>query len=288
MAYLGNLSPKERNAKLVQMMERQGFGRIRTILPEGAFHRRGHTKALGMSQRGLAQVVSFMGGPPGLTRVLAELPPTIRADAFNHFADQSGRQEDVRLRTYLVPTEGEEPQRCVYSVVSPRYSAVSDSHALTVAWREGNLPDGGKVRLTREDGRTDMEIIFPMLAREICVGDLVYAAIHGWNSGNKTTTVGCDSKLVRSVCSNLTTVESKVEEMAESRHVGDPVRQLGAAVRAAFARIDPFVRAFGDAYRQPFPRALPTRSEVLERVQKRMALPKHVLATAAEVWDADG
>ena len=126
--------------------------------------------------------------------------------------------------------------------------------------------------------------------RQIRVGDSLAFGLRFRNSETKAGSLVVEPFLFDAICYNLTTAYSTLEEEGEFtlRHVGDLSRRLPDIMARAAAVIEPFVRKFGDAYKTPLPAQLPTRGDVLNRIEKVLELPAEAVTLASRLWDADG
>ena len=246
------------------------------------------SKALGYSNTGLNHVVSFIKPSEvrqGAVSVLKSVPPGIRAQVFNHWAENARTDEDkVVLRTALA---GE--RRIVRAVASQRHSLEHGDDVALSHLVQSSLPKGGKLRVIRDQDRTDFEILFPMMSREVKVGDAVMAKVHVTNSETKQGSWTVYGGILRALCFNFTTAWCGKNTEVSGRHIGDDVgRNIAKAVRQALLNVEPFIQAFGDAYSNALPEQFPTRGEVLGRVGKALELPESTLDLASKLWDADG
>lgn len=231
--------------------------------------------------------LSYMGAPTGAPHTLAALPLTLRAAAFNHFAQNSTRVADVVGRTYC-PQGG---RRAIRSMVTPRYAPVPDSIITQAIASE--FPRDAKIQVTRSNGVTHFEIIFPMMNREIRVGDILTGRVLVTNSQGKETSLDIEAGVLRAICYNLTTAYAQDKDAFSMRHVGngaDMLRRARAALRMKYGQILPFVMAFGDSYKDALPNTMGTRGEVLGRVGKvfKGEVSPDVLTLAGQLWDVDG
>lgn len=246
-------------------------------------------KALGYTPDGFAQVAQFI--KPGTIRNgfaenMTALPAVLRAEVFNHWANNATKEDNVVMRTF----DGGRG-RLIRAVTSEIHSLeTGDDKSIVDALLQ--LPPGAKLRATREPGGrySEIEVIWPMLDRELRVGDLAYGGIRITNSETKGGKLRIEAFVLRVLCYNFTTAFSddfEAEELA-LKHVGDLTRKLPAMIRRAQERIEPLVLAFGDAYKDTLPGAFATRGDVLTRVGKVFMLPTTTLERAAALWDADG
>lgn len=246
--------------------------------------------ALGYTSTGFGHVLDYIRPSSvrqGFNATMQALPVDIRAQAFNHFAERSTKEMgEVVLRTHLTNVD-RSPRRVVRAVTSTKFTAVDDVDVLAVL--NASLPNGAKLRVTREDARTDLEIIWPAMDRQLKVGDIALIALQVTNSETKQSAIKVQPKLLRVLCYNFTTAYTDgADEEVSIRHVGEAKAKLAAAFRRALTIVEPFVRAFGDAYKVELPTFAPTRGEVLKRVGSTFELPATTLEAAARLWDADG
>ena len=249
---------------------------------------------LGYSGVAFSQVAGFVkpqSVTAGFHQTLLALPPAIRADAFNNFAERSVESRDVILRTTKAPVRVSDGsvvlRRSIGAVVSERYSAVED-HEL-VRDLQYSLPAGARVRYTQTESRSDLEILWPAMSRELKVGDIALIAIQITNSQTKQASIRLTPKVLRVLCLNFTTAWGKgAEQDISVRHVGEARAKFARAIRDCIAVVEPFVHAFGDAYATPFPQFAPTRGEVVRRFIGANKLPEQLGERIASVWDADG
>lgn len=253
----------------------------------------GMDKAIGYTHSGFSHVLSFVK-PPSLRGspepTLLALPPRIRAEAFNYFAENAHRsgENEVYMRTMVDPGSG---RRLIRAVTSEKHSKVTGDDVAILDAMESSIPAGAKLRVTRTLDRTDLEVIWPAMEREIRVGDTALIALSISNSETKAGALRVEPKLLRVLCYNFTTAWSEGgDEEITIRHVGDLRTKLPQAFAKALKVVEPFIRAFGDAYKVSLPSNLPTRGEVLARLGKTFAgiLPVSTLDIAAQKWDADG
>lgn len=248
------------------------------------------TKAapIAYTQVGFSQVAAFVK-PPAIRNGFAEnitaLPNKLRAEVFNHWAQSSTRDNAVVLRSF----KGGSGSRIIRAVTGPMHSLVTgDDRSIVQALRSA-LP-GAKVRFTREPGgeTSQLELIWPMLDRQLRVGDVAHGGIRITNSETKAGSLRVEAFVLRVLCYNFTTAFSMDMDAETFRHVGDLTPKLAPAIERTIQRIEPLVLAFGDAFKDKLPEAYPTSGEVLERVGKVFALKESTLSRAAGLWDADG
>jgi hypothetical protein len=270
---------REVTASLIRMDERGGL-------------KNAHMNGAGLpyNATGFQHVAQFI--KPGTIRngfaenILA-LPVGLRAQVFNHWANTTRRPQDITMRTIREVNSG---ARFIRAVTSNKHSLTTgDDSAIAEALL--NDPEtflGAKARITRDEDRSEFELIWPMLARQVNVGDIVKGGVRIVNSETKAGALRVEAFVLRVLCLNFTTAESsdKDDESITIRHVGDLRTKLPRALAAALLRIDPLVKAFGDAYQKPMVKD--TRAEALEFVAKKYALPERVLTNAAALWDSDG
>jgi Domain of unknown function (DUF932) len=270
--------------------------RVRMSQANGGLYGLGHdpAKALAYSTTAFGHVGSFVkpaSVTSGFHQTLLALPPAIRADAFNSFAERATENRDVVMRTIKSPVRTSsgalQLRRSINAVVSERYTGVED-HDL-VRDLGYALPDGARVRYTQTESRSDLEIIWPAMSRELKVGDIALIAIQVTNSQTKQAAIRLTPKVLRVLCLNFTTAWGKGDEYDISvRHVGEARAKFAAAIRDCIAVVEPFVRAFGDAYQSEFPTIAPTRGEVIRRFIAAAKLPEQLGERMADLWDADG
>jgi hypothetical protein len=243
------------------------------------------------------QQVAAAVKPPSVTAgfapTLLALPPSIRADAFNHFAGSAIEEKPVVLRTIKSASwkqNGERSmvlRRSVNAVVSERYTVVED-HDL-IATLERSLPDGARVRYTQTESRSDVEILWPAMTRQLKVGDIALISLQVTNSQTKQSSIRLSPKVLRVLCLNFTTAWSDGGEQDVSIvHMGEAKAKFAAAIRDALAVVEPFILAFGDAYNKPLPEIAPTRGEAIRRFISSNSLSDKVGTQIAAAWDADG
>jgi hypothetical protein len=238
---------------------------------------------------GFGHVASYMKPVAirnGFPENMLALPNELRSQVFNHWAGNAPRSEPVVVRTF----RGGTPGRIIRAVTSESHSLASgDDLVIVEALRK--LAPGAKARFTREPGGrfSELEVIWPMMDRQLVVGDICYGGIRITNSETKAGSLKVEAFVLRVLCYNFTTAFSEDMEgvTVGIRHVGDLLRKLPAAIENASRRIEPFVRAFGDAYKDGLPEGM-TRGEVLERAGKVFELSETTLSAAQQLWDADG
>lgn len=247
---------------------------------------------LGYSGTAFGQVSGFIkpaSVTSGFHQTLLALPLSIRADAFNNFAERSVESRDVILRTTKAPVRtsaGLVLKRSIGAVVSERYSAVED-HDL-VRDLSYSLPAGARVRYTQTESRSDVEILWPAMSRELKVGDIALICIQVTNSQTKQASIRLTPKVLRVLCLNFTTAWGKGDEYDISvRHVGEARAKFARAIRDCIAVVEPFVHAFGDAYATPFLQGQ-VRGEVIRKFITANKLPDQLGERMASLWDADG
>lgn len=247
-------------------------------------------KALGYTEVAFAQATQFIKPASmrgGIAGTLLALPPHLRAEAFNYFATHAPEGKDVVLRTIMAPQRQHDEvvlRRTLSAVVSERYSAVED-HDLALDINAA-LPAGARARYTQTEGRSDLEIIWPAMSRQLKVGDIALVSLGVVNSQVKMFTIELIPRLLRVLCLNFTTAFSQGGEFEVNiRHMGDARKKFQAAVLKALKVIEPFVQAFGDAYQNKLP---VVRGEVIEKAIKKFALPSKSGELIAGSWDADG
>lgn len=227
----------------------------------------------------------------GFGSTLAALPPAIRADAFNHFASNNPQRKNVVLRTIMAPQyQNGIPilRRSMQAVVTDRYTVVEDYSLMDTINRA--LPDGARVRYTQSESRSDLEILWPAMTRELKVGDIALVCLHISNSQTKQGSIRVVPKILRVLCLNFTTAwgEGADAEISGIIHVGEAQKKFAVAVARALQVVEPFVHAFGDAYQNKFPKFAPTRGEIIGQMTKAFELTDKFGESIAGVWDADG
>lgn len=252
--------------------------------------------ALAYSKAGFSHVATFVkpdGVRNGFAENLLAMPVKLRAEWFNECARNArGETDQVTIRTLLSPGEGG-IRRVVRAVTSDRHSlSTGDDSTIVKALRQLTALKGAKVRITRDGlgDRSWFEVLWPAVDRQIRVGDSLAFGVRFRNSETKGGSLVVEPFLFDAVCYNLTTAYSSLmdEGAFTLRHVGDLTKRITSLVLQAQRTIEPFVKAFSDAYRTPFPASLPTRGEVLARVGKVMELPESTLTLAGQLWNADG
>ncbi len=244
---------------------------------------------LAYTNTGFSHVTQFVKPPTirnGFNENLLALPPELRATVFNHHAKNAVRKagSDVWIRTAKDVQSG---RRVVRAVTSDKHS-LSMGDDLTIIGALNNLPKGAKLRVTRELDRTDFEIIWPAMDRQLVVGDVALMALTISNSETKGLSLKVSPKLLRVLCYNFTTAYTEGGEQEISlKHIGDIGRKLPAAIQQAQRTLEPFILAFSDAYREGFDGK--TRGEVLTILGKKFPeLSESTLTASAALWDADG
>ena len=226
----------------------------------------------------------------GFASTLLSLPPAIRSDAFNYFAERKVEQQQVVLRTIKSPMRAQGNlvlRRSVNAVVSGRYSAVDDHDLVQLV--NQSLPSGARVRYTQTESRSDIEILWPAMSRELKVGDIALVCLQLTNSQTKQASIKLTPKILRVLCLNFTTAWGEgADHEVSVRHVGEARAKFASAIRECLAVIEPFVYAFGDAYQNQFPEFAPTRGEVINRFCKAYQFSPALGERMAEAWDLDG
>jgi hypothetical protein len=246
--------------------------------------------ALGYSEAAF-QMASWFIKPgnvhAGFAQTLLSLPPEIRAVAFNYFADSANEKKQVVLRTLMAPQkkgDAIELRRTISAVVGSRYVGIED-HDL-VADLDSALPAGARARYTFDEHRSDIEIFWPAMTRQLKVGDIALIALHAINSQTTMHAIHLVPKLLRVLCLNFTTAWGMGdEEIVSIKHIGEARAKFKEAVKRALAAVEPFILCFGDAYANKLPAA---RGVVVEKVVKAFMLPQKFGAEVIGSWDADG
>ena len=237
--------------------------------------------AVGYTLLALRHLASFVDSAPrGLANVLCDLPPALRAPILDHYTGQGAR--DVIMRMWR-PGGG---ARCTRAVTSDRHADVSDS-ALAALF----TPYAGvKLQVSRSLSTTEIVALIPSTARHYAKGDIVCKRVTVSNNHVKGASLIVAGGTFQLGCLNgATRVVDGVNDSV--RHVGSATRLLrhvASLIEQAMANADGLITALEDAYAMPFPQALPSRSEVLERVGKIATLPETLISDAARLWDADG
>lgn len=276
--------PKDSPASLRDVAMAEATGGLFSPKETNAAH------AIGYTRDGFAHIAAFMKPSSirnGFSENLLALPNALRAQVFNHWARIAPRGEDVVIRTFRGGTKG----RIIRAVTSDSHSLqTGDDLAVTGALY--NLGVDCRVRITREAGGriSEVEVIWPMMDRQLVVGDIAYGGIRITNSETKASSLRVEAFLLRVLCYNFTTAFTEDVDARELKlnHVGDLTRRLPRLVEEARQRIEPFVKMFGDAYKDGMPAGLPTRGDVLERAEKVFDISPTVLKLAGSMWDADG
>ena len=250
-------------------------------------------RALGYTPVAFTQAASFIKPGSvngGFAQTLLALPPSLRADAFNWFSESANNGDrNVVLRSALVPqykAGALELRRSLQAVVSERYSVVED-HDM-VADLGAALPDGAKCRFTQTESRSDLEILWPAMARQLKVGDIALIGIQATNSQTKQCSIKLTPKVLRVLCLNFTTAwGAGAEEEVSIIHTGEARYKFQRAIRRILDVVEPFILAFGDAYADPLPTSK-TRGQLIEKAVKRFELPSKFGDTVAAAWDVDG
>lgn len=246
----------------------------------------GRARAVGYDRVGFGHVVGFLKPPTvraGFADTLLWAPKALRADLFNHAAASHARKEMVTMRTAV---EVASQKRFIRAVTSERHSLSKGDDAAVAAALEARVPRGAKCRITRESSYSSFELLWPAMERQIVVGDIAVIGLEVRNSETKQGSLKITAKLLQTLCVNFTTVWAGKDEEIELRHIGDLTGKLTSAVIRTLAKVEPFVKAFGDAYQDTLPNAYPTRGEVLARVGYKYALPEKTLDLAGQFWDA--
>ena len=245
----------------------------------------------------LSQALSFvgqvLGQPRNFCSGLEFLSPAPRAAGFNDvmerysasLSSEDAGQEHV-LRTILHPSNGE---RFLRAVTSTRHVGDrGDGRAVAKALLQV-LPEGAKLRVTNTWDRCDFELFFPMMDRQIQVGDIVLGRASVAISETKDISASVVGGLLRALCLNFTTAWYGTESQFSTKHMGDGfVNRVVEAFGEKLRAITPFVQAFGDGYKNPLPAGLPTRAEVVARTAKVYALPPETATATIAAWDLDG
>ena len=260
----------------------------------GGIYGRGHENQspLAYSETGFAQLAQFMKPRSvysGFASTLLALPPAIRSQAFNHFAESNTQNKQIILRSTKTPALVNNQltlRRSVNAVVSERYQGIEDYDVVD----DINLflPDGARARYTYTENRSDLEIFWPAMSRELKVGDIALIALQLTNSQTKAFGYRITPKILRVLCLNFTTAWAEGETEVVIRHVGEVRPKIRQAIRKALDTVAPFVLAFGDAYQSRFPKTAQTRGEVTTKFLKAFSLPEKFGESIIKAWDMDG
>ena len=274
-------------------------GKLQRLRPDGSYGPAVATTPVGLEQmvqlhrEHLDLPKNFAGS---LAWALKSEQPQDRADAaglFNQMVRRAGGaggpERVLRLARRL---DTGEPY--IYAVTSPKHVGAAGSFAAVVKRLTAELAKhDARVRAVHQGhDRLDLEIMFPMMAREIRVGDTLWASIGLTLSESKDASASVWDGLMRVLCANLTKAFYGAETDFSRKHTGGVnfVNDLLDRVREGSVRIAPFVRAFGDSYNDALPASAPTRAEVVTRYAK--AFPEAAKVLPAEsiiaAWDVDG
>jgi hypothetical protein len=256
----------------------------------------GKGAGLGYTDTGFSQLLDYVkpasvrGGVKGT--LLAITDPALRASVFNHFSTRSidrTKGNKVTIRTYVPNAEA--GLRAARAIITGTHSATTGDDLAVVGAMESAMGDAlsrAKMRLTRDERRTHFEVLWPAMERQVVVGDIVLIGVRITNSETKQGALRVEPFILRTLCYNFTTAYSKGgEEEVIIRHVGDLSTKLPKVFTDCLQKVEPFVRAFGDAYKVALP-GNKTRAEMLEQVAKAFELPSNLIVRANEMWDADG
>lgn len=263
-------------------------GHLQRVLPSGSLG-----PAIGYTHTGLGQLVQFYGEALGVPRNwvngLEFLTPSARAVAFNDMATRAEVAEsfdaDPRVVRTILNGNGD---RVLRAVTSTKH-VLDRGDARAVAKLLGTvLPKGAKLRIHRAWDRVDFEVFYPMMNREILVGDIVLGRTSVSISETKDISGSALAGLLRCLCYNFTTAWFGGESIFHAKHIGaDFIARLSKAFADATTKIQPFVQAFGDAYKVALPSGQ-TRASVLHKAERRFELEADVIKNAIASWDADG
>lgn len=285
------LVPFDRHADLSQLRMR----------PNGKLYRLDNPKGgeIGYTHTGLSQALSFvgqtLGQPRNFCNGLEFLSPSPRAGGFNDVMeryaavaprDDKGNHPTHVMRTILHPSNGE---RFLRAVTSTRHVLdKGDGRAIAKALQVV-LPKGAKIRISRTWDRIDFEAFFPMMNREILVGDVVLGRASISISETKDISAEVIGGLLRALCLNFTTAWYGGASIFNTKHMGEGfTKRISEAFAEKLDAITPFVQAFGDGYKIQLPEAYPTRAEVVARVAKVYTLPEETATATIASWDMDG
>lgn len=269
--------------------------RVRLNAVNGGIYGKGYegVPPLGYTETGFNQLAQFVKPPSvssGFTSTLLALPPAIRSEAFNYFTENATEDKSVILRSARMPAiVNGAPilRRSINAVVSERYTGVEDHDILADV--NSVLPDGARARYTQTENRSDLEILWPAMSRELKVGDIALIGVQITNSQVKKAAIRLVPKVLRVLCLNFTTAWGEgAENEISIRHIGEARQKFAIALRKAIDTVAPFVLAFGDAYQNRLPAFAPTRGEAIGRFIKAFDLSEKFGPQIAGVWDADG
>lgn len=247
-----------------------------------------HGAGLAYNRAALGHLLTLLDAPRGALATLETLPEGIRAQAFNHWAERAPRSSDapVVLRTYR-PLGG--VRRVARAVVTEAYAPVADSAILEAVLAVA--PRDARVDMRRDSRATSVEVVLPMMARPVVVGDVLMGRARISNSQDKSRSVDADAGLLRVLCYNLTTAWTADRDAVVMRHVGDArdvLRRLRGVVRQKLDQIAPFVVAFGDSYADTAPGGLRAPSEIVGRAVKSRQLSADLGQSVVRAWAVDG
>lgn len=280
---------------------------------EGKVQRRQPNGSLGaavaMTPTGLEQLVQLhreaLDLPKNFAGALAwglqSKAPEDRADAaqmFNQMVRRAAASKELSAlkseRILRLAKRLDTGERYIYACTSKKHVGIAGGFAATVRRMAKELSaHDARVRVTHQGhDRLDVEVMFPMMNREIVVGDILWATIGLTLSESKDVSASIWDAVMRVLCANLTRAYYGKSTEWTRKHIGPEnfVADMMTRLREGSVRIAPFVRAFGDAYSDALPEQCPTRSEVVARFEKKFPDAAKVLpgASIIDAWDVDG
>lgn len=269
-------------------MNEQGF--ISRKRPDGTWGQR-----IGYSPTGLEQLVSMhrdvLGLPRGFTGALQWLQPKARAEAFNDLSlryAERAKSATLPDRVFRLADDkfGQPYLRAVTSKMhtGEHGSALALVQALMREFPEKDL-DAVKVRAEVTDDRFSLELIHPMMNREIRVGDVLYGEQIFTLSETKASSASVSTGVMRVLCVNLTRRSYGQDKKFARRHVGSNfIGDMLSEYRDGRTKLEPFIRAFGDTYSVPLDG---TPAELAAVAVKALELPMGA-ETIVNAWAMDG
>jgi hypothetical protein len=269
-------------------MNAEGF--IARKLPDGTWGKR-----VGYTPTGLNQLVSLhadaIGLPRGFAGSLAWLSPKARAEAFNDLAIRYGeRQKEARLpdRVFRL-ADDKYGQTYLRAVTSTQHTGLRGGALALVERLVETLPERDlstvKVRVETSEDRFSLELISPMMKREIRVGDVLWGEQVFTLSETKATSASVRAGVMRVLCVNLTRRPYGQEKSFGRRHVGNGfLDDVMREYREGRVKLEPFIQAFGDSYEVPLEG---TPAELADRAVKALELPMGA-ESIVNAWAMDG
>lgn len=269
-------------------MNEQGF--ITRKRPDGSWGQR-----IGYSPTGLEQLVSLhrdvLGLPRGFTGALQWLQPKARAEAFNDLSIRYAERaysNTLPDRVFRLADDkfGQPYLRAVTSKMhaGEHGSALALVQALMREFPEKDL-DTVKVRAEVTDDRFSLELIHPMMNREIRVGDVLFGEQILSLSETKAASASVSTGVMRVLCVNLTRSSYGQDKKFTRRHVGSNfISDMLTEYRDGRVKLEPFIHAFGDTYNVPLDG---TPAELAAVAEKALELPMGAEAIV-NAWAMDG